>query len=399
MATFPKPRKPATSATHYEGYEYREHSVDPYWGTVTDNVVEWSALAADGHRAYGSGLPSLLPGWKNPSGYTIWGSETRRPVGSTKWRHDTGVIHRSIVGSADHGQRPPYESILFDAVGSPREMSYNTRQRLNTEVMVKVGARKVSYGEAIAESRSTINHLAKTASSLARAAIAARKGRWGDVARHLGVPKRPNQVTKSLSERWLEYQYGWMPLMSDINDTHKLLKEGFRRPQIMHSVRNLHDTNYYEETNGKFGQYSLEDEGDFRAKVYYRVNDSSMSMLNQMGLINPLEVAWAVMPYSFVVDWFLPVGNVLEALTARFGVDFIGGYYGTRIGCRQFFRQDPDGGYRSECIEHTRAVITHRMAYKRETMSGFPVPGFYLKDPFSSTHVTSALALIRQLSR
>lgn len=31
------------------------------------------------------------------------------------------------------------------------------------------------------------------------------------------------------------------------------------------------------------------------------------------GLQDPLSVAWELLPYSFVLDWFIPVGNYLQA--------------------------------------------------------------------------------------
>jgi hypothetical protein len=265
--------------------------------------------------------------------------------------------------------------------------------------MQKVGGRSADYGAALGESRETIHHLAKTVTSLAKAAIAAKHGRWGQVAKALGVPKKPSQASKALSARWLEYQFVWKPLMSDIHDTVELFKKGLDRPQLMSSVRNLRDTNHVAYTWGTFGSYSLDEEQGLRAKVYYRVNPSQLSTLHRLGLINPLSVAWELTPYSFVVDWFLPVGNFLEALTARFGVEFIGGYYGNRVVCKQTRREDPDWGYRSECIANTRQTTANRFAYTREVMTGFPVPGLYFKDPFSSTHLLNALALVRQLGK
>jgi hypothetical protein len=38
-----------------------------------------------------------------------------------------------------------------------------------------------------------------------------------------------------------------------------------------------------------------------------------LSLQRSLGLVNPLEIAWEVVPYSFVVDWFLPVGSYIAA--------------------------------------------------------------------------------------
>jgi hypothetical protein len=34
-----------------------------------------------------------------------------------------------------------------------------------------------------------------------------------------------------------------------------------------------------------------------------------------LGLLDPLSVAWEILPWSFVVDWFYPVGTFLDNLS------------------------------------------------------------------------------------
>jgi hypothetical protein len=38
-----------------------------------------------------------------------------------------------------------------------------------------------------------------------------------------------------------------------------------------------------------------------------------ISVARSLGMVDPLQVAWEIVPYSFVVDWFLPVGSFLSA--------------------------------------------------------------------------------------
>jgi hypothetical protein len=39
-----------------------------------------------------------------------------------------------------------------------------------------------------------------------------------------------------------------------------------------------------------------------------------LSALRQMGLGNPASILWERLPYSFVIDWFIPIGNYLELI-------------------------------------------------------------------------------------
>lgn len=279
-------------------------------------------------------------------------------------------------------------------------MPASIRNRLNTEVLLKVGQRKVNYGESIAEGRETVSMLARSASTLVRAVLAARKGQWHRVPGILGVQKRKLRSGASASEKWLSYQYGWMPLMGDIYDSYQLFDKGLRKgPQIFSAVRNLTDRSSAKRADSAFAKiYTDRSTVRNTAKVFYRLADNDLNQLHQLGLINPFEVAWAIVPFSFVVDWLLPVGSYLEALSARMGVSFVDGFYGRRV----------DGivvagnNFRASTFipsSSTWRARTESFSYQRWVMPALPYPGLYVKSPFSTTHVTSALALLRQLWR
>lgn len=44
-----------------------------------------------------------------------------------------------------------------------------------------------------------------------------------------------------------------------------------------------------------------------------------------MGLTNPLEVTWELLPFSFVADWFLPIGDYVSILDSTLGYILKGG--------------------------------------------------------------------------
>lgn len=49
------------------------------------------------------------------------------------------------------------------------------------------------------------------------------------------------------------------------------------------------------------------------------ISDPILYRTNQLGLVNPAAVAWELVPFSFLVDWFIGVGSWLNGLT-----DFVG---------------------------------------------------------------------------
>jgi hypothetical protein len=49
--------------------------------------------------------------------------------------------------------------------------------------------------------------------------------------------------------------------------------------------------------------------------VDVRVDNPNLHLAQQLGFINPLSVAWELVPFSFVVDWFGNVGQVLASFS------------------------------------------------------------------------------------
>lgn len=115
---------------------------------------------------------------------------------------------------------------------------------------------------------------------------------------------------------WLEYTYGWSPLVSDM---YVVLNQTF--PELRHYVfsrqRETLSLLLGEDSN-KITKY----EGQIRvsASCEVVVNDSTVKAISYYGIDNPSLALWEAMPYSFIVDWFLPVGDYLQSLTAFNGI-------------------------------------------------------------------------------
>lgn len=382
------------------GYMWK-HTSEPY--TTPMNRVEWFSRV----RGRKATVPRILTPYENKwrpcTGYALVAGRTSWPSGEQTFvRTEDGKPALKLTGPS--GAYEPFSngSIFIDALGFPLPISANTYNRLAVEVMQKVGARKTSYGESLGEAKTTAQHLAKTAIVLGRAYKAARKGNFGQVANLLRVNPKRFKPSLSASERWLEYQYGWMPLMNDIYDSHKLITEGFRKKAMtMSSVRRISSFDERRSSSQRLEDSPwtvMSKRTDFM-KVYYRVDDTSAARIHQMGLINPLEVAWAITPWSFVVDWFLPVGNFLEALTAGLGTSFIDGCYGTVVESKYTVKPYDGDKWGARIQSNSQSVEREIFSFDRGALTGYPSPMLYLKDPFSSTHITSAMALIRSLAK
>lgn len=376
------------------------------WVTTTYAPMEWFVNSG---RSVSKGKKVIINGhsWSPVRPYTRFGQQGA-PSGSEMLmynKYPNGTILTHYIGVPRI--YPRALSLIFplsgwtkgltDANGLPI-LDTNTRSRLITECMVKVGDRKVNYGESLGESRQTLNHLAKTSSRVVRGVLALRRGNLSGFANAIGISMKRGQRTKFPAQSWLEYQYAWMPLLSDIYDTRELLKKGLgKKPQIISATRSTTINEQYDRP-GSYAHLKGPIQVRHRAKLWYGISNRHILRLNQLGLINPVEVAWALMPFSFVIDWFLPVQNVLEAHSATMGLSFIDGCMSSSAHIVARGTHDSSSSSNQYASDERFEWICSSSGFRRTKIVS-PTPELYYKSPFSTKHVISAIALLRQLKR
>lgn len=131
------------------------------------------------------------------------------------------------------------------------------------------------------------------------------------------------QILKSpyrIADNTLSVTFGAEPLIADLKGIYNILKAGLPQQSGMVSIRSSHSTSYRGPVN--IGNLRLNVEGvlTVRRVLHYNVENPVFRILNQLGLLNVAEVAWELMPWSFVIDWFLKVGEAISSLTAEVGL-------------------------------------------------------------------------------
>lgn len=223
---------------------------------------------------------------------------------------------------------------------------------------------------------------------------------------------RPNggpSRSKTLAQNWLELQYGWKPLLSDIDGSlkaiHKFNYGGYVIQQARASATSTSTVVSNVLDWGAFpcGKRTIRTRSTTKYGLRFVLDDHLQALLAQTGFSNPLNLAWEVLPFSFVVDWFLPIGPYLEALQAFRGYKFLGGFQ------VQFTKQEVfSGGFShyppdhfspgSDEIWNAGTFSRTWVIFGRAKLTSFPTPEFpQLKNPFSATHALNALALMKQV--
>lgn len=129
----------------------------------------------------------------------------------------------------------------------------------------------------------------------------------------------------SVTNAHLIYDYGVAPLMSDMFDTWEALRLRLERPiykrygfsqrltpTVTSKVEVLNT-----ECSVDVAQYT---NGKQRIAAYVELDREKAKMFT---LGNPLEIAWELVPFSFAIDWFIPIGDTLIALDALKAVENI----------------------------------------------------------------------------
>jgi hypothetical protein len=177
----------------------------------------------------------------------------------------------------------------------------------------------------MAERKQSISMIARRSSQLVGFVKAVRKFRFKEAAGILGVSK-PRGVSrhKQFANNFLEFHLGWTPLVKDIGAAVEVLQSTPPSAPVRASSRGTwwDQTGPWPRVGPNLGDYSWRRDGIYRSWCGATIESVNPDLLlaNQLGFVNPLSLAWELVPFSFVLDWFVSVGDFLEGMTARLGI-------------------------------------------------------------------------------
>jgi len=274
--------------------------------------------------------------------------------------------------------------------------------RAVSRALLKLKHQSVNLGVAFAERRQTKELFQHSARSIAKS-VRAFKGRhpkdWGQVVKG---------NWKNTPNSWLELQYGWKPLVSDLQGACQELSDHQTTNSYLSKVSGVsggESVNVWQKTGySSLYRLTVTDKWKHSCRVvlYYKLRNPVLAKFASLGLTNPFELAWEKMKYSFVIDWFLPVGNWLSTLDADFGWDFHSGTLtkyssggsSSYFNITGFAPSDVKVDYSGENYSAKGFSMT-RTVYSSAPWGGIP----RFKNPLSSQHVANAMALLTQAFR
>lgn len=215
------------------------------------------------------------------------------------------------------------------------------------------------------------------------------------VAVSLGISLRDCQaimrtrygVARKLSDLWLEFWFGWKPMVSDIYTACEVFDRDIPWG-IYKGVRKLpYWVDFPPPTPWGAGtSYS----GFTRASlgINVRIKNPNVRLLQQFGLLNPAQVLWDAVPWSFVVDWFGNVSSWLGSFTDFAGLETANGYVKTSatVGGRVWIPMRPEWG-----------ATGHGSSVDRSNVETLPRPDLLLRGvSLKPARALTAITLLTQ---
>lgn len=173
----------------------------------------------------------------------------------------------------------------------------------------------------LAESGEALDMIGSNALRIADSIRLFSRGRFADALRSVGAvaqktirgdPRtRKGLRSHDVSGQWLELQYGWLPLMSDMKDGAEFLAHQFNVPKSKVFTASRKKGWAVIPSNSTVLEAYDVSKGLYVKRIKAIVEE--VDIPGMLGLKDPASVIWEKLPYSFVCDWVLPIGSYLSA--------------------------------------------------------------------------------------
>jgi len=280
------------------------------------------------------------------------------------------------------------------------QWSTNHYLKLCSKLQEKMSGSDFNLGVTIAESRQSWETIATAATRIRRGLNSLLRGDphqkiekslgWVHSSRKIRRRKMTVRATaRDLSSRWLEYSYAWVPLVVDTYNAGIALARIWGVPETFSARTSSFVASSNSNTDREY------DVAEQMERFQIIATYARPAVTNILGLESPESVMWEKLPYSFVADWFIPIGSYLAAQNYFRNLSqaqFIETYYRTRYarGLRKIPGAktliDNHGGYWLTEVDVVRTISSQLVV---------PTPTFKSLDSVTSwKHCVSAVALL-----
>lgn len=292
------------------------------------NGVSWSAPSV----YYGTAKNQNTRQGIDPAKQGSWDRKSFR-INPVKLLKETGYTEPIVISKwipngvknwgIDYAGQP--QSLFVDpaAFNAPVVAWSDSRAEFaRQKVLAKLHSSEFDLGTNLGELKETLQMLRSPLKSVRDFLVKSRQTKFETPLQYL---RRLSDVSSST---WLEYRYGIRPLISTVSDAMEAIEEGFRKLYLNKRYRRksrllMPDSGGTTYSTFQFASFtgttirSVVTEEFYVAKVYFEyIRIPSMEERLGIDLASLPGIAWELTTLSFVWDWFLGVGNWIDALRA-----------------------------------------------------------------------------------
>jgi len=267
----------------------------------------------------------------------------------------------------------------------------------------KIKNQRVNLGQILAERRQTAQLVWSSVTRIAKAVAYAKKG----VARRALSSLLP-KGSRGLASDYLAFQFGVKPLLSDIDGILQKLAENNAiefdivvartRSGVLPFQNTGSSSTYVKVSSGYEATWAITVKNKYRI----RVSSEGLHLASSLGLLNIADLAWELTPWSFVIDWFYPIGSYLNRLDAQVGITVLYGHQTTFAKWKVLHTSTyggitTTGSKRSASPEKKVQLYSEHVSCQRVLKTTLPSPPKpTLVNPYSDHRALLSLALLRQ---
>jgi hypothetical protein len=279
-----------------------------------------------------------LDGVKNPYWRSIIRAGGNATTGATGTRYKgqppfiTAIIDAThfsgtLTQHAEVFGNPAVASYPTPDIGLPSDVVTRVTNRALSKFIADCNSKRSSIeaGQDLGELKQSIEAILNPLGSLRQHVL----GYFSSVKKLKRSIKHVPSLKKALADTYLEWTFGWNPLVSDIAQGYVGLQNANNvfptYPVNGHATESFNGTNSIVNSGNaaldvylavkSVGQFSVRYKGSMRTgSVGGQV---SSAQVLQLQLPDFLPTAWDLLPYSFIADYFVNIGDIVSAVAFR----------------------------------------------------------------------------------
>ncbi len=229
-------------------------------------------------------------------------------------------------------------------ISTPTASSSNAYNNAWSEFNEKVRG-QAEWAVTLIQYQRTFDQLVKNVNTLYQVFHAVKHGNFAYLYKRFKPPEGFKAKGKSFSSRVLEWRFGWQPLWNDIHDSAASLGRDLGDCQVTGKGRGKYTETSTYTLSGTYAtiretRTSSVDQR-YRISALVRIANPNLLLWDSLGMANPALVAYELIPFSFVANYFFSLEEFCRGLVPFMGMELINAHTTHLATCKTIVQGTP----------------------------------------------------------